>query len=301
MHDRLAEIAGEEVIGEVTQVGGTFFDVGFGRLCLRQLDRARVEELIGRLRQALGDAVQVVDRLYLGEAAQLVRGLVDVTIRNQDSGAPYLLQITSPLVAAFYEQRFELEPEVMGDLMGTFCHGLARLVASAEGPLRVLSGYGGLVRRYLECLDGVMRAATSGVALDVRTGVKELAEALRPAWTLIPWPLRETIQPISRAASDRIAPHDRVLRRTILFAADRTDGKIVYQYVHQHNPLEEYEQVLGWMTEIHKAMLVTYPPPLYGTAVARASSVERFIDHFPGYKSIVGKSNAGGGGKEEHR
>jgi hypothetical protein len=300
MHDRLAEIVGEEVIGEVTQVGNNFYDVGFGRACLEVLDRSHVEALVGRLRQALGDAVQIVDHLNLDDPGQLLRGQLDVTIRSHDDSAPYLLQITSASLVAFYEQRFLLEPGTMGDLMGTFCHGLARLVAEGEGPLRVLSGYNQLVRRYLECLDAVVQSAIAGQAIDVRPWVKELTDKLRPPWKIIPWPLRELIHPISRTASDRIAPHDRVLRRTILFAANRIDGKVVYQYVHQHNPLEEYEQVLGWMTEIHKAMLQTYPPPLYGTAVARASSVERFMDHFPGFKSIVGTPFNAKGAREEH-
>jgi hypothetical protein len=78
------------------------------------------------------------------------------------------------------------------------------------------------------------------------------------------------------------------LQRTVLFAADLVEGKVLYEYVHQHNPLEEYEQVLTWMTEVHRAVLETYPPPRYAAVMARASSIQKLTEYYPGFRKLVG-------------
>jgi hypothetical protein len=287
MHDRLTEIAGEEVVGEVRRVGDTFFDVGFGRICLPVLDRDRVAEIVARLQQSFGRDLQVNDRLNLDERGQLIRGRVDATIRTEGS-APYLLQITGPNVVAFYELRFKIDDATPGDLAGALSGGLARILGGqSEGPLRLLSGYDKLQRTYLERLDAAVRADVAGADCDARRQVAELLEPLRTAWRFVPWPLRDGVQLASRVGSDRIVPHDRQLRRTLLFATNLVDGKLVYQYVHQHNPLEEYEQVLGWMSEIYTAMADSYPPPTYAAAMARASSAETFVRHFPSFERMV--------------
>ena len=288
MHDRLTELLGEEVVGEVTRVGDVLFDVGLGRVCLPALERERVDELVARLRESeLGPAMRVLDQLHLDDRGEPIRGLLEVTIRGAE-GAPYLLQITSRAVVTFYERRFLLEPELTADLRGLLVDGLMRLMAGGETPLRLLSGFDRLRARYLEHLDAVVRAAQAGQELDPTPFVEELLPALRSTWRLVPWPLRETVQPISRVGRDRLAPHDRQLRRTILVASNLRDGKIVYQYVHEHRPLEEYDQVLGWMTEILQAMVESYPAPVHASTMARASSVERFLRCFPGYQQLVG-------------
>jgi len=46
--------------------------------------------------------------------------------------------------------------------------------------------------------------------------------------------------------------------------------------------------VMGWMTDIYQAMSESYLEPTHGTVMARASSVETFIEHYPGFKGIVG-------------
>ena len=133
-----------------------------------------------------------------------------------------------------------------------------------------------------------LRAAVDGYDVDVRPRVEGVVEAVRRAWRLVPWPLRQGIQTVSRIPSDRIAEHDPVLQRILLLAVDLLEGELTYQYVHQHNPLEEYDQVLSWMTEIYVAMRESYPEPRYAAALARASSVEQFVTSFPGFRKIVG-------------
>jgi hypothetical protein len=296
MHDRLSEILAEEVVGEVRRVGDGFFDVGLGRITLDPLASDRLGELSARLQASYGARVSLEDGIGLEDPRSLVRGLLTATIQPEERGAaPYTLQISSRALFALYEQRFMIERGQLADLMGTLCSGLARLVAEgAEGPLRLLSGLDPLLRKYQEVLDATLRASVEGRAVDVRASVAEMVTPLRAAWKLTPWPLRETVRTVSRPV-DRIALHDRELKRTILFASNIVDGKLVYQYLHQHNPLEEYEQVLGWMTEIHQAVVESYPPPVYAAAIARSSSVERFLEHFPGYRAIVGEPLPGGG------
>jgi hypothetical protein len=297
MHDRVTEILGAEVVGEVRRVGHSFFDAGLGRVAVEPLSRERVDELVARLQRELGARLAVSDWLHMDDPAQLVRGLLVAKILPDggDGGAaPYTLQLSSPALFALYERRFLLAPGQLADLGGLLCYGLARVVRDgAEGPLRLLSGLDSLLRRYLEILDATLRDAAVGKSgPDVGAAVAELALPLRAAWRLTPWPLRESIATLMRAP-DRIVPHDRVLKRTILFASNVIDGKLVYQYVHQHNPLEEYDQVLAWMTEIHQAIAESYPPPTYAAAIARASSVETFLQCFPGYRAIVGPPPAG--------
>jgi len=153
----------------------------------------------------------------------------------------------------------------------------------------VLSGSDELLRQHRQHLDTVMRAAVNGYyPAEVDSALEKLVEPVRRVWRLIPWPLRQAVRPISQIPSDRIAPHDPVLRRTVLLAVDLLEGELNYQYVHQHNPFEEYEKVLGWMTEIYTAMRETYPAPRHAAAMARASTVERFIQAFPGFRRIVG-------------
>lgn len=288
MHDRLSEIAGEEVVGEVKRVGDTFFDVGLGRICLPVLDRDRVAAIVARLQQSFGRDLQVNDLLNLDERGQLIRGRVDVTIRTEERGTPYLLQITGGNVVAFYELRFKLDAATTADLAGVLCGGLARILGGGrEAPLRLFSGYESLLRAYLGRLDAAVQADIAGASCDVRGDIAALLEPLRTAWRLVPWPLKDGVQVASRVGSDRIVPHDRQLRRTLLFATNLVEGKLVYQYVHQHNPLEEYEQVLGWMSEIYTAMADSYPPPTYAAAMARASSAVTFVRHFPSFERMV--------------
>lgn len=285
MHDRLSDIAGEEVVGEVRRVGGSFFDVGFGRICLPVLVRDRVDEILSGLRASFGQALQVNDRLNLDERGQLIRGRVDVTVRTEEG--PYLLQITGRNVAAFYELRFKLDETTAGDLAGVLCGGLARVASATENPLRQLSGYPLLLRRFLERLDVAVRADVAGGSCDARGLVADLREPLRRAWCLVPWPLKASVQVVSHVASDRIVVHDRQLRRTLLLATSLADGKLVYHYVHRHNPLEKYAQVLGWMSDVYTAMLEAYRPPTHAAAMARASSADIFLQHFPGFQKMV--------------
>lgn len=290
MHDKLSEILGVEVVGEVVQVGNAFFDVGLGRVCLEQLEREAVEPLLALLRAHYRNDIEVTDSLHLTDSAAPMRGFVEVGIRDPDMGDLYLLQITSHTIVAFYERRFVLTPGLLGDVMGTFYRGFSNLFAQGEeGPLRILSAYPEVLESYLAHLDAAVRAAIDGQSVDAAASVADMSRLLRRVWKLTPWTLKSRIEPLSRTPRDRIVRHDPVMRRTVIFARSALDGAPVYEYSHQHNPLEEYDQVLGWMTDIHQAVVETYPSPRYSAAMARASSVDTFIRCFPGHDTLVGR------------
>jgi len=289
MHERLSEILGQEVIGEITRVGDTrtHFDVGLGRVCLTQLMGSRVEEMVARLREALGGAVEVRDRLHLKDSSRLVRGLVEVTVSDAALGSSYLLQITSAPLCTFYERRFVLEPGVYGDLMGVICRGLSTVFQEGrEAPLRQISAYDELQTTYLEQQDAVVQASVAGHTPDLH-GLRSLTAAARDCWQMLPWPLRCQLQPASDPAGQRLASLDSECNRTVLVAANVAEGAMVHEYTHQHHDLEDQEDVLGWMSEVHQILAENYNPPMYQCALARASSVPRFVSCFPRFQRVL--------------
>lgn len=288
MHDRVSEILEREVVGEVTRVGDGFFDVGLGRVCLDTLDPDQVEQMRSKLARGLEGKLTVKHPLRLDDATKLIRGLLEVEMTDPKMGGLYLLQITSHPVATLYERRFELTPGVFGDLMGCFCKGLSGLVhATRERPLRLLSGYDALEKRFLEHLDHVVKGSVAGEEVDVTSIVEELAEDVRHAWKLIPWPLKQPLLERSDQ-KEKLSQHDRLLKRTVIFAADVITGELKYQYVHEHNPLEDYDQALTWMTDVHQAVQRAYPPPTHVATIGRASSIAQFLEHFPRFQRLVG-------------
>lgn len=290
MHERLSEILGHEVVGEITRVGDTraHLDVGLGRVCLDRLDAAGVDQLLERLRKSpLGGGAKVRNRLRLEEPKHLVRGLVEVQVADDTLGSTYLLQITSAPLLKLYERRFVLEPGVHGDLAGVISRGLATVFNDGrEAPLRQISGYDDLQRRFQEQLDAVMKASAAGAALDTY-GLTSLAAAARDCWQMLPWPLRSALCPASDPAGQRLASLDDESGRTVLLAADVLEGATVHEYTHQHHELEEQQDVLGWMSDVHQALLEHYQPPAFQCALARASSVARFVQHFPRYQPVL--------------
>lgn len=289
MHHKLSEILEEEVIGEVAPKDGALCDVGLGRICLEPLSRVRIDDLLTKLRQAMGKNVEVRDQLYPADPNPLYRGVVEAHLEDPALGAPYILQITGKPIAAYYERRFMLESDVQGDLMGLFIKGLvAAVTQGAEEPLRILSGYEQLVALHRKHLDEAVQAALNGTSYDASRGVNELIEPLRRVWKLIPWPLREKLHPLARDTIKSRCAHEPTMHNTLLFATRTLDGKIVYSHVHQPNPIEQYIQVAGWLGEIFSSMGETYTPPTYVSTLARASSVHKFLEYFPGYQKIVG-------------
>lgn len=288
MHDRLTDLLGVEVVGEVTRIGDALFDVALGRLALPDVEPGRTAELLERLRRHFGEGLQVTDRLHLRSPDPLLRGLLEVSLRTEPGGTAYLLQLTTPALLALYHRRFLLEPGLLGDLRGVLCDGLARLVAAGEGPLRLLSRFEELQDRARELVQATLEQSLAGRSFDPAPGLAELVPRLREAWRLIPWPLRQGLTPCWKPEQERIAPHDRVMRRTLLLAVEQESGKPLYQYVHQHHSLEDYDQVLTWLTEIHRAMLAAFASPAYATAIARASAPELFLDCHPGLRGLVG-------------
>jgi hypothetical protein len=274
MHDQVSEILGHDVVGEVTRVESSFFDVGLGRLCLDTLDPDQIENLVDRLRRAFPH---------------------QVTIRR--SLGPYLLQISARPLFAYYERRFMLKPAVLGDLWGTLCFGLVVLVRQGEAPLRTLSGFDALLTQHRQHLDTVVRAARDGIDVDVGPLVASMVEPMRRAWHLVPSPQRRLIRPLSRFPDGRILPCDPAPRRTVLLSVDLWDGTVHHQHVYQHTPYEKHDEALGWMSEVYAAMREAYPPPRHAAAMARASSVERFVEAFPGFQRIVGTVLEAGGGQ----
>jgi hypothetical protein len=288
MHHYLSQILGHEVVGEVTQVGAGFFDVALGRVCLRELALAQVEPLLVRLREVFGASIQVRDVLHLDNARQLIRGFLEVTLRERGTDALYLLQITSKPVVAFYERRFEIAPGVVADLMGTFATGLtAWFQDRAERPLRLLSDYDPLLENYFQRLDAAVHASEAGKPDGSPSAAEQLGEHLRRLWRLAPARLKARVRPVTHVAKDRVCQHDREFHHTVLFANNLEKHKLEYEYRHEPNPLEAYEQVLPWMTEIHQAIKQSYPAPGHATAIARAAAVQEFLDHFPGFRGVA--------------
>jgi hypothetical protein len=289
MHDLLSEILQREVVGKVTQVGGVFFDVALGRLCLDRLDRAEIDEVIARLAARFGDELDLFDRLHLEEADRLLRGRVDVTLRDPESGGSYLLQISTREMLAFHERRLPLAPGQLGDLSGTVALGIGGwLGESPEAGFRELSGFDELRKRYLEHQDRVLQAAVTGTPIDAAEAVADLAEAVRRAWALVPWSVKVGLSPVFEIGEDRITGHDQTHRRTIILAVDVLAGRLAYQYAHQHVEGEAYLQVQGWMSDVYATVLDAYQGAAHAVAMARASSIERFVDHFPAFRKVVG-------------
>jgi hypothetical protein len=289
MHVRLSQVLDREVMGEVTRVGESFFDVGLGRVCLDRLTAPEVERLVGRLRSVFGDGIKVEDRLHLEQPREVIRGLAEVTIHDPETDSPYLLQITAKPILALLERRFMLGPDEPADLMGVLCEGLhVHMESPAERPLRLLSNYEELHGLYLEHLDAALRAAIDGTRFDCARAVEELGDGVRRAWRLLPANLKAQVNPLSRPAKDRICEHDRSFQRTIIFAVNVMKGSLDYTYSHRQNPLEVYEQVLAWMAEIPLALHLTFKPPTHALLVGRGSSVQEFLERFPGLQGVVG-------------
>ena len=93
MHQLLSNICEHEVIGEVTQLAGTLFDVARGRLCLPMLSRSAVEQLVLRLREALGE-LEIDDQLHLAHPMQWERGIFRINLREPELMTPYELEVT---------------------------------------------------------------------------------------------------------------------------------------------------------------------------------------------------------------
>jgi len=286
MHVHLSQVLDQEVFGGVTRVGDRFFDVGLGRVCLDRLSQPAVDSLVERLRTVFGDEIQVGGGLNLDRPRELVRGMVEVTLHDPELGNPYVLQITSKAVLSALERRFMLGPDEPADL-GILCRGLDAQM-KMERPLRLLSGYEELHGMYLEHLDAVMQAVVQGKFHDSRRAVEEMAEGVRRAWLLLPANLKARVNPIAHAARDRICEHDRSFQRTIIFAVDLFSGSLEYTYSHRSNPLEVYEQVLSWVAEIPPALQKTFQPPSFELVIGRGSSVQEYLEHFPGYQGVVG-------------
>ena len=65
------------------------------------------------------------------------------------------------------------------------------------------------------------------------------------------------------------------------------DGVVVNEHTHEHQELEDYDQVLGWICEVHQALAETYPPPEHQTALARAASVQQVMACYPRLQGMV--------------
>jgi hypothetical protein len=119
--------------------------------------------------------------------------------------------------------------------------------------------------------------------------VIEQTEGWRQAWELIPWSLKETLDPVSRPGQERLCHHDRVLDNTVLFGSHLLEGDRIYQYEHTALPGEKYDKVMSWMTQLHDDMRHGYPLPDHRIAMAHASSADLLITHFPGFLPAVGR------------
>ena len=360
MHQRLSQLLGHEVVGEVVRVGDAFFDVAHGRICLDRLSAEGAYALVEQLRRAFGSQLLVDDQLHLRDREQMRRGWLEVSIPVPDTGTLYLLQITSHYVVAFFERRFWIctqlptdvpaQADVMAraDLMGSYNEGLLQIVQQGETPLRLLGELDPLFERYIEAQAVVVRAAergavgagpaalaataaenapAPGVALgvgwrpaqdirrrldlgapaedlgasaEVEAGAKlertpeisvealvGLLPALRRAFRLVPWSLHRGRPPLAEHSRERLCPHEPALEGTVMFALDQLRGEPDYRYEHDPVPFERYEQASQWLADLHQSLCDSFAPPQGVAAMARASSVDSFLRHFPGYQPLV--------------
>ena len=288
MHERLRELLGRDVVGLVQRSGDAFYDIGLGRICLPALDLDAIEAIAYTVAAEFPVDVEARDHLHFDDRQQLRRGMVEIKLRDPGMGGTYLLQITHRAVLSLYERRFELDDGVYADLSGTVADGIGAILGSGiEAPLKILSGYDELKQRYLDHLDTVVRAARGGEAVDTAPMLLELRDAVRRAWGLIPWPLRQGRSPVARPPSDRLCKHDRTFERTVMLATEVRTGEHVYEYVHTHNPLERYRDVCKWLAGVHQNVEVSHEGPQYAIAIGRAPSLDAFVQHFPGFAGIV--------------
>ncbi|MBK8480743.1 MAG: hypothetical protein IPL40_06170 [Proteobacteria bacterium] len=297
MHDRLTELLGVEVVGQVVVtdhgLDHGLSDLGLGRICLNPLDREAVFELVGRLQAAFRGQAQVVDRLHLEDTRQLVRGMVEVRLAAPPAEEPYVLQITSAAVLALVERRLWLGPEEQGDLLSALVKGVATVLeGDHERPLRKLSDYAGLEERYLERLDQALRSAVAGEAAAARTAataaVAELAPALGRAWRLLPWPHREGRRALTPRQRGPQLPHDASLRHTAIAVVEQRTNRLAFGHTHPHDPQADYPQGAGWLCELVGHLHTTYPAAEHSVTLGRASSPAALLSCFPGLEGAVG-------------
>lgn len=294
MHDRLTELLGVEVVGQVVAAEDGLHDLGLGRICLGTLERGAVFELVGRLQAAFRAQAQVVDRLHLGDPQQLVRGLVEIRLAVPPAEEPYVLQITSAAVLALYERRLWLGPGQQGDLLSTLVEGLARVLEGGlEAPWRKLTGFATLEERYREQLDRALRAAVAGEALAgaeaAAASVAELAPALRQAWRLLPWPRRAGLCPLTPRQRGPRLPHEPTLRHSSLAVVEESTGRLAFGHTHPHEPDEDYAQSATWLRELVGHLHDTYPAPEHRVTLGRASTPAALLTCFPGLQGAVGR------------
>lgn len=294
MHDRLTELLGVEVVGQVVVAEDGLHDLGLGRICLGTLDRGAVFELVGRVQAAFRAQAQVVDRLHLGDAQQLVRGLVEIHLAVPPAEEPYVLQITSAALLALYERRLWLGPGQQGDVLSTLVQGLARAVEGGlEAPWRKLAGFAALEARYREQLDRVLRAAVAGEeeagTASAAASAAELAPALGRAWRLLPWPRRAALCPLTPRQRGPRLPHDPTLRRSSVAVVEEGTGRLAFGHTHPHEPNEDYAQSATWLRELVGHLHDTYPAPEHSVTLGRASTPTALLTGFPGLQGAVGR------------
>jgi len=304
MHHRLSQLLERDVIGPVAIVGERFFDAALGRICLDPFDPSEARALAQQVRDAFPDDIKIDDRLHAHDKTQLVRGVLDVWLQEPESKTRYLLQITNHPVLQVYERRFFLDAETLADTRGTLGEGLSVAVAVCEGPLKLISGFDGLLETYLSVLDDAMRRASvrsvnpssseksgdSPPQAALTEAMTPLSEQLRDAWKLLPWALKKKLEPLGAPNRDRLVKHDQTMENTIIFAMDTLSGEQPYTYEHSPTPYDNYHKVVDWMTELARSVQEGYPSPRYAASVARAPSVDGFLHCFPGFQPVFGRT-----------
>lgn len=286
MHERLSEILGLEVVGQVTTSVDGLSNVALGRILLDPLDAEGVGQIIGRLRQGLSEEVEVTRPLQL-DSRSAVAGLTEVSLKARDGQQPYLLQISTRAVLDLYERRFWLGPDLLGDTMGSYVGGLRRLRESRRHRALVLiAGLDAIEERFQE----LVGSALEGRVTDRR--LVEFAEFLAKALLLVPWFVRGTLQTLWNPSQNGLVAGEPLPRQLLLFAANSQDGRLAYQYAHRQNPIDEYDQVLSWMTRAYQTLVQRFPAPGHIGVAAHASSVEQFWAHFPRCRPVLGKNPA---------
>lgn len=286
MHERLSEMLGREVVGEVTKSREGLANVALGRILLDPLDPEGVGQIVGQLRQGLSAEVEVARSLEL-DSRSGVAGLTEIRLRTPDSAQTYLLQISTATVISLYERRFWLGPDLLGDVMGAYVEGLRRLRDSRrDRVLTQMAGLDAIEERFQELVGLALR----GPIADKR--LLDFAEALAQALRLVPWSVRATLRTLWNPSQNQLVSGEPVPRRLLLFAAESRDGRLAYQYAHRQNPDDGYDEVLSWMTRAYQTLVQRFPAPGHIGVAAHASSVEQFLAHFPRCRPVLGENPA---------
>ncbi|MBW2736629.1 MAG: hypothetical protein JRH20_29935 [Deltaproteobacteria bacterium] len=289
MHHQLSTLLQRDVCGELVVAGETLREGAHGRICLDVLSREGVREVLAQLEGSWKGSVEVCDRLHLQDAKQPIRGVMEVRL-GLEGGSEYLLEIGHASIFELYERRFLLDEKLWADLRGVLVDTLHHLINHGfEAPLRMISGFDQLLADYLQQLDHVLGEARAGRKVNLEAWLHEFSRRLRQAWELIPWALRMALEePLYGRPCTKTVPCDAVFDTTLIFAVNMMEGSLPRGVEHVSVDPEPSTTELRALAKTHASLTKTFVAPYYAVGIARAPSVDSFIEAFSRYKKAVG-------------